>query len=107
MCSSDLLRSYRKQPDKWLSVSWQAGVDRLYAVEVRVEVANRVGVLAALASDIAGTQTNIDHVSMLESDTDASTIIFELQVRDRKHLAKVIKSVRKMPDVLRVIRTCA
>ena len=101
------LRSYRKQPDKWLSVSWQAGVDRLYAVEVRVEVANRVGVLAALASDIAGTQTNIDHVSMLESDTDASTIIFELQVRDRKHLAKVIKSVRKMPDVLRVIRTCA
>ncbi|MEY4932369.1 MAG: hypothetical protein RLZZ403_689, partial [Pseudomonadota bacterium] len=101
------LRSYRKQPDKWLSVSWQAGVDRLYAVEVRVEVANRVGVLAALASDIAGTQTNIDHVSMLESDTDASTIIFELQVRDLKHLAKVIKSVRKMPDVLRVIRTCA
>jgi GTP diphosphokinase / guanosine-3',5'-bis(diphosphate) 3'-diphosphatase len=101
------LRSYRKQPDKWLSVSWQTGVDRLYAVEIRVEVANRVGVLAALASDIAGTQTNIDHVSMLESDTDASTIIFELQVRDRKHLAKVIKSVRKMPDVLRVIRTCA
>ena len=44
---------------------------------------------------------------MFESDTDASTIIFELQVRDRKHLAKVIKSVRKMPDVLRVIRTCA
>jgi len=101
------LRSYRKQPDKWLSVSWQSGVDRMYPVEVRVEVANRVGVLAALASDIAGTQTNIDHVSMLESDTDASTIIFELQVRDRKHLAKVIKSVRKMPDVLRVIRTCA
>lgn len=101
------LRSYRKQPDKWLSVSWQTGVDRLYRVEIRVEVANRVGVLAALASDIAGTQTNIDHVSMLESDTDASTIIFELQVRDRKHLARVIKSVRKMPDVLRVIRTCA
>ncbi len=101
------LRSYRKQPDKWLSVSWQAGVDRLYTVEIRVEVANRVGVLAALASDIAGTQTNIDHVSMLESDTDASTIIFELQVRDRKHLAQVIRSVRKMPDVLKVIRTSA
>jgi GTP diphosphokinase / guanosine-3',5'-bis(diphosphate) 3'-diphosphatase len=101
------LRSYRKQPDKWLSVSWQTGVDRLYTVEIRVEVNNRVGVLAALASDIAGTQTNIDHVSMLESDTEASTIIFELQVRDRKHLAQVIKSVRKMPDVLKVTRTCA
>jgi GTP diphosphokinase / guanosine-3',5'-bis(diphosphate) 3'-diphosphatase len=101
------LRNYRKQPDKWLSVSWQQGLERLFTVEIRVEVANRMGVLAAVAADIAGMQTNIGHVSVIERDGDASTITFELQVRDRKHLAQVIRSIRRMPDVLRVIRTLA
>jgi guanosine-3',5'-bis(diphosphate) 3'-pyrophosphohydrolase len=99
------LRSYRKQPDKWLSVAWQQSLDRQFAVEIRVEVANRMGVLAAIASDIASTQTNIDHVSVVEQDGDAATLIFELQVADRRQLAQVIRRVRKMPNVLRVTRT--
>jgi (p)ppGpp synthase/HD superfamily hydrolase len=101
------LRNYRKQPDKWLSVSWQPGLDRLFPVEVRVEVANRMGVLAAVAADIAAMQTNISHVALSERDGDASTLTFELQVRDRRHLAQVIRSIRRMPDVLRVTRTLA
>jgi len=99
------LRNYRKQPEKWLSVTWQRGVDRTFNVEIRVEVANRLGVLAAVASDIAHMQTNIDHVSVVQRDGDASTLIFDLQVRDRKHLAHVIRSIRRMPDVLKVTRT--
>jgi len=101
------LRNYRKQPEKWLSVTWQRGVDRTFNVEIRVEVANRLGVLAAVASDIAHMQTNIDHVSVVQRDGDASTLIFDLQVRDRKHLAHVIRSIRRMPDVLKVTRTIA
>ena len=101
------LKNYRKQPDKWLSVTWQKTLDRLFTVEIRVEVANRMGVLAAIASDIASTQTNIDHVSVVERDGDAASLIFELQVANRKHLAQVIRRVRKMPDVLRVARTLA
>ncbi|HSN70916.1 MAG TPA: bifunctional (p)ppGpp synthetase/guanosine-3',5'-bis(diphosphate) 3'-pyrophosphohydrolase, partial [Steroidobacteraceae bacterium] len=101
------LRNYRKQPDKWLSVTWQPDLDRLFAVEVRVEVANRMGVLAAVAADIAAMQTNISHVSVVERDGDASIMTFELQVRNRKQLAQVIRSIRRMPDVLRVSRTLA
>jgi guanosine-3',5'-bis(diphosphate) 3'-pyrophosphohydrolase len=101
------LRNYRKQPDKWLSVTWQPDPDRLFAVEVRVEVANRMGVLAAVAADIAAMQTNISHVSVVERDGDASIMTFELQVRDRRQLAQVIRSIRRMPDVLKVARTIA
>jgi len=101
------LKNYRKQPDKWLSVSWQRSTNRVFTVEIRIEAANRMGVLAAIASSIAGTQTNIDHVSVMERDKDASTLIFELQVRDRKHLAQVLRIIRKMPDVLRITRTLA
>ena len=55
----------------------------------------------------AGTQTNIDRVSVVERDVDTSTLIFELLVHDRKQLASVIRSVRTMPEVLKVIRTLA
>jgi len=101
------LRNYRKQPDKWLSVTWQPDLDRLFNVEVRIDVNNRMGVLAAIAANIATTETNIEHVNVDDRDGQASTLIFDLQVRDRKHLAHVIKNLRKMPEVLRVSRVLA
>jgi GTP diphosphokinase / guanosine-3',5'-bis(diphosphate) 3'-diphosphatase len=101
------LRNYRKQPDKWLSVTWQPGVERLFNVEIRIDVTNRMGVLAAIASNITTTDTNIEHVAVDERDGDASTLVFDVQVRDRKHLAFVIKNLRKMPEVLRVSRVLA
>jgi (p)ppGpp synthase/HD superfamily hydrolase len=101
------LRNYRKQPDKWLSVAWQQSLDRLFNVEIRIDVSNRMGALAAIASNIASTDTNIEHVAVDERDGDASTLIFDLQVRDRKQLASVIRNLRRMPDVMRVTRVLA
>ncbi|MDE2350113.1 MAG: guanosine-3',5'-bis(diphosphate) 3'-diphosphatase, partial [Gammaproteobacteria bacterium] len=101
------LSEYRKQPDKWLPVAWEADRVRLFSSEIQLEVSNRVGVLAAVASNIADTETNIDHVTLEERDADTSALTFELQVRDRKHLARVIRTIRRMPDVQRVHRTLA
>jgi GTP diphosphokinase / guanosine-3',5'-bis(diphosphate) 3'-diphosphatase len=63
--------------------------------------------LAAVASAIAGTETNIDQVSLEERDVSSSSLKFQVQVRDRKHLARVIRTIRRMPDVRRVTRTLA
>jgi GTP pyrophosphokinase len=101
------LAGWHKQPEKWLPVSWQPKLEREFASELRIEVANRVGVLAALAAKIAAVDTNISHVTVVERDDHNSTITFELQVRDRKHLATVIKAIRRMPDVLSVERTAS
>src|SRR5271154_4533355 len=101
------LAEYRKQPDKWLSVAWEGTHGRLFSSEIQLEINNRVGVLAAVASSIAGTETNIDQVSLEERDVNSSSLKFQIQVRDRKHLALVIKTIRGMPDVLRVYRTLA
>jgi guanosine-3',5'-bis(diphosphate) 3'-pyrophosphohydrolase len=101
------LAEYRKQPDKWLSVAWEGTHGRLFSSEIQLEINNRVGVLAAVASSIAGTETNIDQVSLEEREVNSSSLKFQIQVRDRKHLARVIKTIRGMPDVLRVFRTLA
>jgi GTP pyrophosphokinase len=101
------VEDYRKHPEKWLPVSWQPSPDREFSSEIRVYVANRTGVLAAVAAAIASTETNIDHVSIDEQDSDASILTFELRVRNRKHLAHIVRVIRRMPDVTRVTRTIA
>jgi GTP diphosphokinase / guanosine-3',5'-bis(diphosphate) 3'-diphosphatase len=101
------LAEYRKQPDKWLSVAWEGAQDRMFSSEIQLEINNKVGVLAATASAIAGTETNIDQVSLEERDIGTSHLKFQVQVRDRQHLARVIRTIRGMPDVRRVYRTLA
>jgi len=101
------VEDYRKHPENWLPVSWQASPDRLFSSELRVYVINRTGVLAKVAAAIASTETNIDHVSIDEQDSDTAVLTFELRVRDRRHLARLVRVIRRMPDVNRVTRTIA
>jgi GTP pyrophosphokinase len=101
------VEDYRKRPENWLPVSWQVNSKRQFLSEIRVEVMNRVGMLAGLSAAIAGTQTNINMVTIEQRDPDVSVIVFVLEVRDRKHLALVMRTVRRMPEVLRVVRTIA
>jgi GTP diphosphokinase / guanosine-3',5'-bis(diphosphate) 3'-diphosphatase len=101
------VEDYRKHPEKWLPVSWRSAPERLFNSEIRIYVVNRTGVLAAVAAAIASTETNIHHVSIEEQEGDASILTFELKVRDRKHLARVMRVIRRMPDVTRVSRTIA
>ena len=101
------VEDYRKHPEKWLPVTWQTTPDREFSSEIRVYVVNRTGVLAAVAAAIASTETNIDHVSIEEQDSDATVLTFELRVHDRKHLARIVRVIRRMPDVTRVTRTIA
>ena len=88
-------------------MGWEGTQGRLFSSEIQLDINNRVGVLAAVASSIAGTETNIDQVSLEERDVNSSSLRFQLQVRDRKHLARVIRTIRRMPDVQRVYRTLA
>jgi GTP diphosphokinase / guanosine-3',5'-bis(diphosphate) 3'-diphosphatase len=101
------VEDYRKHPENWLPVSWQTHSDRLFSSEIRVYVVNRTGVLAAVAAAIASAETNIDHVSIDEQDSDTAVLTFELRVRDRRHLARLVRIIRRMPDVTRVTRTIA
>jgi len=99
------LAEFRKQPDKWIAVEWESRLNRTFPVEIRAEVQNRLGVLAAVAANISSTQTNIEHVQVVERDGDSSSLIFLLQVDGRAQLERVLRSIRTMPEVLSVART--
>ncbi len=101
------LINFRKQPDKWITVSWEKTVDREFSSQIHVDTQNKPGVLAQVAATIADCGSNIEQVSVLGRHEDCSVLSFLLQVHDRNHLARIMRNVRKMPNVIRVARDCA
>jgi GTP diphosphokinase / guanosine-3',5'-bis(diphosphate) 3'-diphosphatase len=101
------VEDYRKQPDKWLPVTWQHKPGRLFLAEIRIDIVNRPGMLAALSAAIAETNTNVNHVTIDQRDAETQVLIFIVEVEDRAQLARIMRVVRRMPDVLRVVRAIA
>ena len=97
-------REFRKQPDKWLPIDWAEDIDAAFQVRILVETTNRPGVLGRLASIIAEQKSNINNVSMDEHDRYQSTIHFVIEVRDRKHLAAIMRQLHADPAVIRLSR---
>ena len=101
------LSNFRKRPEKWIAVSWEKDVDREFHCQIQCETRNRTGVLAEVAAMIADCGSNIEQVEVVSRHEDCSILTFLLQVKDRIHLAQIMRDVRKMPNVIRVSRECA
>jgi len=98
------MRELKKTPERCIGVAWDAEVSGDFVVPLRVGVTNKPGVLAMLASIIAAADSNIEHVEYVERDTEIATLLFHLSVRDRTHLAHIIRRVRRSVVVLKAQR---
>jgi guanosine-3',5'-bis(diphosphate) 3'-pyrophosphohydrolase len=94
----------RGDPEKWIDVEWAPETDRSFDVGVKVVAANQRGVLAKVAAAIAEAASNIDNVNMDEERGVYTTMHFALQVQNRQHLARVMKALRGIPEVVRISR---
>ena len=87
---------YRKSPERCVPIGWDRQVSGDFDAALRIEVDNRPGVLAQVAAAIAHAESNIDRVEYLERDTRIAAIRFSIEVADRKHLAEVIRRIRRL-----------
>lgn len=102
-CPNVIDQRYSK--DKWLDVQWDPESERKeFSANVRVEVANKRGVLAIIATDISDMDSNIENVQLEERDGIAVAINFQITVRDREHLASIIRSIKRLKPVMRITR---
>jgi RelA/SpoT family (p)ppGpp synthetase len=97
-------RSRRNEPDQWIDVEWDPAGSRMYQAAIKVMVANRRGVLAKVASEIAEAGSNIDSISMDEDRAVFTNMHFVLEVQNRQHLARVMRALRRLPDVQKISR---
>ncbi|HVT31454.1 MAG TPA: bifunctional (p)ppGpp synthetase/guanosine-3',5'-bis(diphosphate) 3'-pyrophosphohydrolase [Rhodanobacteraceae bacterium] len=93
-----------KSPERVVDIAWDADVRGDYKVELRIEVANKPGVLAQVAAAIADAGSNIENVEYKERDGVSAILLFTIEVKNRKHLADVMRRVRRLAVVNAVRR---
>src|SRR5687767_5711509 len=99
-----IVRSRKNEPEQWIDVEWDLRTTRLFQAAVNVTVENQRGVLAKVASEIAEGGSNIDSITMEEDRMVFTTMHFVLEVANRQHLARVMRALRRLPDVKKLAR---
>jgi len=94
----------RKQVQKWIDVEWSNEIKTEFSVSMRVIAQHRKGVLATIASAIADSEANIEHVNTAEGEEKLYSLDFILLVRHRKHLADIMRKLRSLEMVVSLIR---
>ncbi|ESE39943.1 MULTISPECIES: bifunctional GTP diphosphokinase/guanosine-3',5'-bis pyrophosphate 3'-pyrophosphohydrolase [Shewanella] len=98
------IRGYQGEPDKYIPVQWDNVEGVEYQANLRVEIVNHQGALAKITSIIAAEGSNIHNLSTEERDGRVYLINLRISVKDRIHLANVMRRIRVLPEVLRTSR---
>jgi len=102
--SCNNIADYRKLAEKWIDVEWSSEVEGDFVAEMRVDVANQRGVLATLAAIISDMDSNIENVDIEERDGMTNSINFTLTVKNRDHLAGIMRRAKSVKNVMRISR---
>ncbi|MDR0577947.1 MAG: bifunctional (p)ppGpp synthetase/guanosine-3',5'-bis(diphosphate) 3'-pyrophosphohydrolase [Candidatus Accumulibacter sp.] len=98
-------RSRSIEPQNWVHVEWEPDPGQSFEVRIKVTVKNVIGVLGRIATNIAEFGINIDYVTMDRKKPGLYTEIhFQVQIQGRAHLASLMRSLRRIPDVVRIVR---
>lgn len=100
----NLGRSRKKSRDKWIHVYWDSNPGSEFTAEISFKTANEPGVLAVAAAKISEENSNIENIVIDENHGATTTITVLLTVKDRDHLARIIRAVRTTPKIYKVKR---
>ncbi len=94
----------RKKQFTGIDVEWDRLVNGDFSVDIRLELLNKLGTLAKVAAAISKMNANIENVQITNQDSELSTDVITLAVKDRAHLANVMRELRKLSVVLKISR---
>ena len=98
------IRQRIKDAERWIDVQWAEDVTGLYLCGIEVLVSDDRGVLGKVAAEISSAEANIVNVAMDAQSDKTATLRFSVQVRDRVHLAQVMRNLRRLSEAKRISR---
>jgi len=94
----------KKKQSSSIDVEWSQEVSGEFSVELKIELLNQRGTLATIASTISSMDSNIESVTIADQDDKVSVDLITLTVKDRVHLAKIIRKLKKLFIILKITR---
>jgi guanosine-3',5'-bis(diphosphate) 3'-pyrophosphohydrolase len=101
------VREFRKHPDHCLAVTWSPIRRGMFEVALLISAKNTPGVLANISSSIGEAGSNIEKIEQPEANLELATLLFTISVKDRDHMARVMRRLRRNRNVIRVSRIIA
>ncbi len=98
------VKNIKNNPEKYLDVHWDKNATGTYLVEIQLEAKNERGTLARVANEIAKINTDIERVTSEDKDESYSLMNFVIHVRDRVHLAQIMRHLKRLPIVEKIQR---
>jgi len=91
-----------------LDVEWSPEVTGDFPVTIRAFVSDQRGALARIAMEISEAGANIANVSLERAEGErAVNMVFTIEVWGRDHLARVMRALRRVPELLKIQRARA
>ena len=90
--------------ERLVALRWDDQVEGEYSAELRIEVENRRGMIAVIATRIHSMGVNIEKISTKDKDYQFTYVDLEMLVENRKHLAHIMRRLRAIESVRRVVR---
>lgn len=97
-------RNWEKDAAKFFKVKWDESNEKEYIASLKIELINHQGALAKVTHLISLANSNVEHLNTEEKESNLYVIFADVTVKDRIHLARLIKKLRTMPDVQRISR---
>ncbi|BAO44950.1 GTP pyrophosphokinase [Thiolapillus brandeum] len=94
----------KKSRADWVDVRWEKDIQGEFDTALYLDVNNKRGMLATIASAISEMGSNIDDIRTEDHDGQTSGLHLLISVSDRKHLAAIMRRLRAIPEVLRISR---
>jgi len=98
------LNDIRSNAEKCMPLSWSPSVKGEFPVELKLEVYSDRGIVATLAARITEQNATIDQINIKEQDSHSSMINLIIGVKDRIHLANIMRRIRGLKSVQAVYR---
>jgi len=100
------LETFDGEPSRWIDVTWdiESEVPQTFPARLRVIARNEVGSLGHIATLIADYGSNISNLTLAQRDSDFYDLQIDLDVRDIKHLTRIMSALNGLSCVSTVSR---
>jgi GTP diphosphokinase / guanosine-3',5'-bis(diphosphate) 3'-diphosphatase len=99
-----LVRKLLRHPEQCIPLRWDDSIEGEFLVELELEVLNKRGILAIVALAVSDAEGNVEDIKVKDRDGLNYCVIFTMLIKNRVHLAGIIRSLRQVSEIIKINR---